>query len=74
MKFDIQECLVYNHSSLRSECYTQDSLRGLELFELDGLMNQTDLKLVEHSVHGDVRINSVDLNKTIDRIYDSIQD
>ena len=46
----------------------------LELFESSGLINQTDLNLVEHSVHRDVRINSVDLNKAVDRIYDSIQD
>ena len=46
----------------------------LELFELDGLTNQTDLKFVEHSVHRMFTINSVDLNKAVDRVDDSIQD
>ena len=37
-------------------------------------MNQSNLKLVECGVHWDVAINSVDFNKAVDRVDDSIKD
>ena len=45
-----------------------------ESLQSHGLSNQTDLELVEYSVHRNVAINSVDFNKTVDRVNDSIQD
>ena len=37
-------------------------------------MNQSNLKPVEHSVHRMFTINSVDLNKAVDRVDDSIKE
>ena len=52
------DTLFISEESLHSDCFS----------------NQANLGLVEHSVHRNVAINSVDFNKAVNRVDDSIQD